>query len=401
MNEPTVRQAAIRLLGAFQITADGKTITAEELHSSRMEKLLLYIFSHTEKECTASALTKTLWPDEDEADKYGALRTMVHRLRKYLTEALGEDSLEIVRVKGSGGYYYSYPGEVVVDAVQMEKLYTDSTLADNEQTEAALLRKCVNCYKGEFGEAYSEEYWVLTRQSYYRTLHERAVRRLSALLMKMKEYSETEELCRKASVMDPYQEDFHCLLMEALMAQGKNLEAQAHYMETVDALYDALGVDPSDELKLAYEKTLQQVKNREFALGQLRTDMGKEEYNKGTFFCGYEVFKKICELELRLQKRLGVSVYLGLLTVTVTQKAKADEAQVQLRARAMDDMKKVIYDSLRDSDIFTRVSANQYMILLQSCNYENAKLVMKRVIDAYQSLELRVKAQLKYSLTEQ
>ena len=50
---------------------------------------------------------------------------------------------------------------------------------------------------------------------------------------------------------------------------------------------------------------------------------------------------------------------------------------------AMEALKSVAIKTLRKSDIVTRFSPTQYILLLSNINYENCEMVLKRVTDKF------------------
>jgi len=113
----------------------------------------------------------------------------------------------------------------------------------------------------------------------------------------------------------------------------------------------------------------------------------------GTFFCSYDVFRKIYDMEFRLQKRTGISNYVVLMTVSVEN--------ADLLGEAMEKVRTCIVSSLRESDMATECSDNQFLILLQVCDDENAVRAIDRIVDKYNAQEDSIKADITYELHEQ
>jgi len=98
-------------------------------------------------------------------------------------------------------------------------------------------------------------------------------------------------------------------------------------------------------------------------------------------------------MEFRLQKRTGISNYVVLMTVSVEN--------ADLLGEAMEKVRTCIVSSLRESDMATECSDNQFLILLQVCDDENAVRAIDRIVDKYNAQEDSIKADITYELHEQ
>ena len=83
-----------------------------------------------------------------------------------------------------------------------------------------------------------------------------------------------------------------------------------------------------------------------------------EESAKGAFYCEYPVFRDLFQLERRAIERTGDSIYL----------------------------EESIRSSLRCSDVFTRYSISQYLILLPTITSEMGEMVLKRIISNFRKI---------------
>ena len=73
-------------------------------------------------------------------------------------------------------------------------------------------------------------------------------------------------------------------------------------------------------------------------------------------------------------------MYVVLLTVCDRSGAVPE---TDLLVSAMDALKNVTTRTLRKSDIVTRFSPTQYILLLSNLTYENCEMVLKRVLDKF------------------
>lgn len=83
----------VQMFGKFRIASQGKELSADNIRSVMLVRLMAYIFSHRNSNMTSTELIEALWPNESSDNPIGALRNLIYRLRKLLGEEFG----------GSGG----------------------------------------------------------------------------------------------------------------------------------------------------------------------------------------------------------------------------------------------------------------------------------------------------------
>jgi GGDEF domain-containing protein len=64
----------------------------------------------------------------------------------------------------------------------------------------------------------------------------------------------------------------------------------------------------------------------------------------------------------------------------------------------MDKLRGIIGSALRRSDIFTRYSLTQYLIMLPSSNYENGERVLDRICSTFRHECKRIPAEISYNI---
>ena len=129
---------------------------------------------------------------------------------------------------------------------------------------------------------------------------------------------------------------------------------------------------------------MEQMHEEQSDIQNIRDDL-RTDSQKGAFLCEYGVFKKIYQLEVRRAERIGMSVFLSLISIRIrtSRENLAEEKRAKLLVRSMKKMQEILLSSLRSGDVVARCSGNQYMILLPTCQYETAKKVMERIEDAF------------------
>lgn len=396
MNEDFVLK--VQMFGEFRVSGNGGSLDDDKIRSEMMTKLLAYLFCHRRKKVTIQELGEALWHDDRSDNPIGALKNLMYRLRNILKKEWGDQEFIVT---GRGTYSWNQEVPVWIDAEAFERSCKQAgTITDkNEKTDSYL--EAVKLYKGTFLPKLSGEYWITSLSTYYHSLYLSTVKELASLLEEENRYDEMNVVCKKAIQLDALDEELHCYLIKALIGQNKQNLALEHYQKAVDLLYDNLGVRPSSELRAVYEELLKQKHAQELDLGNIQEELKSEDDGSGAFLCEYGVFKKSYHLELRRANRLGLPVYISLITMYPSIDVNVEsEAYLKLINVGMDLMEKVLMDSLRTGDVISRYSGNQFIVMLPNCQYDSSQMIMKRIQNNFYSRDSRLRVKIRYSVDE-
>ncbi|MCB7430405.1 hypothetical protein LI224_18945, partial [Erysipelatoclostridium ramosum] len=71
---------------------------------------------------------------------------------------------------------------------------------------------------------------------------------------------------------------------------------------------------------------------------------------------------------------------------TLTQRKFAgSSSNLSLLNKEMEKMEQVLMSSLRNGDVVSKYSGNQYIMLLYGCNAENIQIIVDRLIGRYEA----------------
>ena len=386
----------VNMFGHFQMSGMGGSMEEDSIRSDMLTKLLVYITYHHKKEITIQELVDVLWQDEESDNPAGALKNLVYRLRTLLRK--NWEGKEFI-LTGRSSYKWNPEIFIETDADRFENFCAKASGETDAASKIECYKQALILYKGMFLPKLSGEYWVASLATYYHSMYISAVKSASVLLETEARYEEMEQICRNALQMDNLDESLHCNFIRALLCQKKIKLAAEHYRKASDILYDNLGVTPSKDLQEVYQEILKQINVEAESVLDVQEDLDTDE-EPGAFLCEYGVFKKTYQLEKRRAHRLGISVHLLLITVSPTLDLKEDsKAYMNIINSGMKRLEDILQKKLRAGDVISKFSPTQYIVLLPTCQYESAKIVVKRIEDAYQSYpgkKLRVKLQ--YSL---
>jgi len=348
--------------------------------SSKAWKLFKYLVSQKGNRVQQADLIEVLWPEEDCSDPQHALRTMVYRLRSSLNGrfTLGEKEL----ISTSQGSYMLDPTACWVDVEEFETLctYAQSYKEGKPGRAIQLYQQALSLYQGEYLPECQEE-WVIPLRAYYRNLYVKSVLSLSELLQQNQNHQEIINICQKAVIMAPFEENLHYVYMDALIQEGKLDEAREHYQFVEVHFQQKLGDKPSSELQRLYQQTQLQETEPQKELQLIRQYLSEDKDNnkEGAFFCNPENFRLFYQLEVRRQERNQLP---GVLCLVYLKKSAVLEKEC-LASETVKTLKDVLLQNLRKGDVVCRWNEFQFMVLLHGCDVEGARTVIRRIKQCY------------------
>lgn len=102
-------------------------------------------------------------------------------------------------------------------------------------------------------------------------------------------------------------------------------------------------------------------------------------YNDNTFYCDFDVFKNIYQINVRSARRSMKARILTLLTIVDTSGC-LDEKAIRQEA---DILREVISNSLRKNDVYSKFNMTQYSLILASPDLDGAKIAVDRITNRY------------------
>ncbi|MGF7002711.1 DNA-binding SARP family transcriptional activator [Lachnospiraceae bacterium PFB1-21] len=386
----------VQTFGKFSISGMGEELNQEEVRSDMLIKLLAYILSHRTKVITVQELVEALWQDERSDNPTGALKNLVYRLRTLLKSKWPD--LEFIDT-GRGSYKWNENIEVSMDASIFEESFKKALKETDSLKRIEYLEEAVSLYKGTLLPKLIEEYWVVAMSTYYHSMYISAVKELAKELDQVGRYDEMEAVCAEALKAESLEETVHFFFIKSLIRQKKYQLAKEQYQKTVTVLYDNLGVTPSEELRDLYKEILKETHEEEADIQSIIG--GIEEKEKGAFLCDYGVFKEIYCFERKRSARMGIAVYLLLVTLSPKANIKKDSAAYKrIVKEGAGALKDVLIRALRGGDVISQYSASQLMIMLPSLQQETANLVIERIMSEYDKTPAGRKVNLQFGLSE-
>ena len=385
---------SVSMLGGFTMRHQAGGIeyvlTEQDSTSKRLWIFLQYLAAFSGRPVNQSELIEVIWGDDEaSADPANALKTLLHRARNAMEQLGFPDGKKIIQYR-RGLYNWDPEIEIELDTQHFDLLCNQAQEGD---IEAAI--EAIDLYEGDFLPNAAGSPWAVSMRTYYHTQFLKACDSAALALCEGGRYEQAVQICRRATILDPYNENSHLLLMRALSALGSQQAAIQHYSHVADMFMNQLGVSPSEEMMQFYRELTKMEMNVEMDIHVVRDKLEEKNKISGAYFCEYFTFQNIYQLEARSVQRSGRVVQLAMLTLT---DRRGNAMESKQRAVAMEELHEAIRGCLRSGDAFTRVSATQYLILLPTANYENGVKVLQRIIDRYENTLAGKGALVQYSL---
>ena len=364
----------INMLGEFSLSYGSKTVSEQSKRSKKIWPLLEYLVIYHDRGVSQNELIELLWGEEQSDNPFGALKTQMHRLRSILAEL---ECPENIVINTNGTYAFNTELDYEIDVEVFENKFKAASAPDiSPEEKLVLLLQAIDLYTGDFLAKSAYESWVVPINTYYHSIFTKAAHTAVELLEKEGRLHDISTVCNKAVSIDPYDETMHYHLIKVLAALGEQQSAKRHYEYVTDLLYSKFGITPSKELMELYEQTIKSKKNIETDIKVVTANLMEEQHIRGAFFCEYQIFKHLYQLEMRDSERTHTNICICL--VTITDSNGELPAQNPLN-KAMERLKNSISCSLRGSDVFARYSISQYIVMLPNISEQHCDMVLKRI----------------------
>ena len=384
----------INMFGEFSMEYNGVVINDNASRSKKLWMLLEYLVTFRGGGVSQSELIDLLWGDEDSGDPANALKAIVHRVRGLVSE-LGIDGKKLISYH-RGTYSWSPEDFVVsIDVDIFDTLVGKAEGETDDEMRLKYLLEALTLYKGSFLPQTAMEPWAVSISAYYHTKYIDCAKHAIDLLAEIGRFPEVVDLCRAASIIDPYDEIIHMALIRALFGSGQAQAALAHYEYSTNLFFTHFGVNPSPEFVALYKEITKTTHEIEQDIGIIKGRMQERGERRGPFYCEFEVFKDMYRLELRAQARTGQIVCLCLLTVASADGSRPNQ---KLLATSMSKLSETIVQTLRQNDVFARFSVSQYLLMLPGATLENSEMVIGRIVRTFRRNNPRLSTMVRYRL---
>lgn len=359
----------VTMFKMFTVRFGDIMINGDDMKSDRLLRLFAYLLYNHERIIPSSELVDMLWCFEEVDNPIGALKNLVYRLRVLLKKTF---SISDLITTGKGSYSINKDYHIEVDALNFEKECQKEMNTIDEYEEFSCL------YTGKYLVEVEDDHNVITKRTYYDSVYIERIMEYANLLEEQGEYAKMEHVVKRALEINQLEEELYELLIRSLYYQKQYKQAAEMYRKTTELLYKSLGVKPSESMQNLFEMIKKQSHSEDADIIEIQKDLAAET-PEGAFLCEYGTFREIYNMHSRLMGRLGICAHMCLVSV-VNRKPRDSEDDQKYVEKIMEKMKSAMLSGLRIGDVLSRLSVNQFIVLLPSCNYENSSMVMNRVL---------------------
>jgi predicted ATPase/DNA-binding SARP family transcriptional activator len=243
----------LALFGPVEVTLNGKPCT-DSLWAKTLA-LLVYLAVESDRPHRREVLAGLLWPEQPDKAARSNLRQALHQLRK----ALGQDNPSPLLITPQT-VQFDMTCDVTLDVAEFNRLIESTQHHHHRRPETCStcikrLERAVALYRGDFlagfflRDSVAFEEWVMVRRERLRQSALFALNTLAAYSARREDYAGMEQAARRQVELDPFREEAHRQLMQALAWAGRPNAALVHYKALNEML--ALEMDLSPESRTA------------------------------------------------------------------------------------------------------------------------------------------------------
>jgi DNA-binding SARP family transcriptional activator/GGDEF domain-containing protein len=369
-------------MGKFQMLMESNILNDENMRSSMLTKLMVYILLHREQAISAEDLSVALWQEDEVENPVGALKNLMYRLRQMMKSKFGDNEFVITNV---GSYQWNSDIRVTIDIEEFEMMCKLANESKTQEEAIANYEKALYLYQGNFMSKIGELHWVMTLNAYYHSMFLSAIKKLAQLYLEMERYEMMEIVCKNALQYEDADEQLYYYLILARARMNKIKLAQETYQKAQEILLREVGIRDSKKLQEAYRIILKEKKGQE-SENIKNVSLAMTEANpEGAYLCGYPVFEEIYRLEARRLQRQDDQEFMLMFTIIPASRnfGSLELTEQFYHTKIMEKFQRTLLASLRMCDVVARYSDLQFVLLLPKCSYECSMIVANRIISKF------------------
>ncbi len=236
------------LFGNPEISVNGIRIPETEWKTKKVKAFMEYLLLRSGSVVSKEVLAEILWPDTDSKSSTASQRTALYHLRKTLSGYQ-------VETAGANAFIQETPEGLIIrknsslelDLHEFLHLYEEwagmvKHESQDENKLAEILKRMVQIYKGDLLEGNDFGDQLLHERERLRSIFLEACQRLSSFFISNGEFSQAEDILRRAFALEPYDENLCLELLKLYRMQGRKSKAVKLYYSFKERLEQELGI---------------------------------------------------------------------------------------------------------------------------------------------------------------
>lgn len=386
MNVQSKGQFYAKFLGSFSLDFNGQRLWLKGSPQKKSMQLLMALLKAGAEGATRQQLLEVVWKEGCDSQKERSiLNQHLYYLRQLIQESHFPEGKYIIVRKPK--YYFTEDYEIHSDTEQLDQILEEIRNAEAAGEDTLeLLRRFCRGYTGEFLPMLNGEEWVVEKSAYYQKQYFSCLSRLCSRLKEMGEYQEMLELCTAASQIHPYDE-WQAVQIDCLVAMNRYKDALKVYEDAAEFFYEDLGVSSLNRTIARYRNTEGRLHYLSSALAGIRKGLNEEERLWGAYCCSYPSFVDVYRIVVRMQERTGIGSLLMVCTLNIAGSGENTETW-------MERFRQFMAGSIRNGDVYTRYSPNQFLVLLMQAEEKDVENIEERLKNGWKMIDQAGKTKL-------
>ncbi len=368
------------VFGNFLARCGTYLLSEKACNSKKTWELFKYFLLNKGKRLSPEIVIDTLWPQQEYLDQKACFRYHVHKLRQFFRQAcLTQNTVNIV--SSHGCYCLETGQDFWLDADEFDALSRKAVRLSQYSSSEAIntYLDAINLYKGNYLPEITDS-WVFPIRNYYRSRYIKNILGLSLLLRDAHAYSQITEICERAFMIEPLEEELHLLFLDALLKEGKTEQAREHYEYITMEIYHQAGGKPSRAMRRIYQAIKADTKKATLDFSDIQEMLKARGKTDGALLCEPEYFCFLCNLERRRSDRSKNIINIILLNCTGPDLQRVPSTDLQKSAEIL---KQVLLSNLRKGDVVSQCNEAHFFLLLTEQRYEQVEKVLKRIEEIF------------------
>jgi predicted ATPase/DNA-binding SARP family transcriptional activator len=257
----TAARLSLALLGSFEVTLDGHSVTT--LESVKVRALLAYLAVEVGRSHTRAFLAELLWPDLPAATALTYLRHVLAKLKEAIPDSASSSPPFLLITRDT--IALNPAGDYQLDILSFTALLESCATHPHRHPETC--RSCarrhvaaVALYRGDFldhfllGDSAAFEEWAALKRERLCQQMLDALACLTTFYERRGAFQDAQRTAWRRGELDPWGDEAAQQLMRVLWLSGQRSAALAHYARYRRILHQELGVEPSAETTALYER---------------------------------------------------------------------------------------------------------------------------------------------------
>lgn len=363
----------------FVISSPNYEYAPSTHNSTQLTLLISYLVANQDTKVPKDELMAMLWPDIQDKVPVGALRNLIYRARKELQSLYPDQAIDYIKFT-QDAYYWNPDLNCKIDIIDFENYYNLALQETDSVKQYHYYYRMQRLYTGAFLSNHQSVEWVEYRCTYYRNMYINCMLNMCEYLNSNSRYEELISLCDQSIIIYPEEERFYRYKLLSYIGMNRIKSALEYYRTTLNIFSSRYCIDISASLHSIYQELLAHTPTEELKLDELEATLQTGHDTNKTFYCDFNLFKNIYELNMRSVRRVHGRYYLLLLTLLSTDQTDLDPKK---QSTAMDTLYDLLANSLRKNDVYTRASLNQYSAILLVKDDTNIETIKAHIIDGF------------------